>query len=144
PEFSGYSSVTEREIVVAAPRSLDVAIPGAGSVLEGTVTFADGHPAPISVVEAEIAPGEIAGAEVEASGNYRFPLASGGYEIRIVGVSEDLRYEVHGAAYVFVTGNTTEDFSIPAVGSLGVSVVDQRGTPIQGASVEAESTGEVE
>lgn len=142
--FSGYGSVTEHEVVVTAARTLDVEIPGSGSALEGTITYADGRPDTNAGIEIELGPEEIVAASVEASGHYRLPLAAGTYEVRVIGSSEELAYEVHGVASVFVTGNTTEDFSIPAVGSLDVSVVDQHGAPIQGASIEAESTGQVE
>ena len=144
PSGAGFQGVTRANVVMTTDTTLDIRLPGTGTVLEGAIADSQGKPVRSATVEVEggpLAPEEVVASGPDSIGHYRMELAPGGYNIDVISSIGEGRYEVRMLTSLNIAEVVTQDVSLPAVGSVTIAVQDSHGRPISGADVEAQAVG---
>ena len=104
---------------MSSDTTLDVALAGTGTVLEGIISNGEGRPTRGAVVEVEggpLAPEEVMASATGATGRFQMALAPGGYDVDVISGVGEGRYEVRMLTSLGISEVVTQDASLPAVG----------------------------
>ena len=137
------SGVTSSVTLTSDTTDVTVQLP-ASVMVSGYVTESSGLP-PSNEVVIQLAPttgGQPARTHPGTDGSYSLQVAPGTYDLIITWYSNGSETGmVSGDGTITVTGNMTEDVTLPEIATLDTTVVDSNDVPVQDASV---SVGEAD